>query len=43
LSPPEIAQRLQLNLETVKKRLQRARALLLDCMLGKLAALEGDV
>ena len=24
-------------------RLQRARALLLDCMLGKLAALEGDV
>jgi len=42
LSPPEIASRLQLNLETVKKRLQRARAMLLDCMLGKLAALEGD-
>ena len=42
LSPPEIASRLQLNLETVKKRLHRARAMLLDCMLGKLAALEGD-
>lgn len=42
LSPPEIAATLQLNLETVKKRLQRARTLLLECMLGKLAALEAE-
>jgi RNA polymerase sigma-70 factor (ECF subfamily) len=42
LTPVELASRLQLNLETVKKRLQRARTLLLDCMIGKLAALEAE-
>jgi RNA polymerase sigma-70 factor len=42
LTPVELASRLQLNLETVKKRLQRARTLLLDCMIGKLAALETE-
>lgn len=36
--PAEITAHLQLNAETVKKRLQRARAMLLECLTGKLAA-----
>jgi len=36
--PAEITAQLQLNAETVKKRLQRARAMLLECLTGKLAA-----
>lgn len=35
--PADIIDQLQLNAETVKKRLQRARAMLLDCLTGKLA------
>lgn len=38
----ELAGRLQLSTEALKKRLQRARALLLDCIQGKLTAL-GDL
>lgn len=34
--PLEITDKLQLNAETVKKRLQRARAMLLDCLTRKL-------
>lgn len=37
----EIPTRIGLNLETVKKRLQRGRALLLQCVTGKLASIEG--
>lgn len=36
LKPAEITSQLQLNAETVKKRLQRARTLLLECLNGKL-------
>lgn len=42
LKPAAITDQLQLDAETVKKRLQRARAMLLDCLTGKLAAV-GDV
>jgi RNA polymerase sigma factor (sigma-70 family) len=42
LKPAEITSLLQLNAETVKKRLQRARTLLLDCLNGKLMR-AGDV
>lgn len=38
LKPAAITEQLQLNAETVKKRLQRARAMLLECLTGKLAA-----
>lgn len=41
LPPQELAGRLQLSAEALKKRLQRARALLLDCMQTKLNALGG--
>jgi RNA polymerase sigma-70 factor (ECF subfamily) len=41
LSPAGLMERLQLSLEAQKKRLQRARALLLDCLNRKLA-LEGQ-
>lgn len=37
LKPAAITERLQLSFETVKKRLQRARAKLLDCLTGKLS------
>jgi RNA polymerase sigma-70 factor (ECF subfamily) len=37
LSPAGLMERLQLSLEAQKKRLQRARAMLLDCLNGKLA------
>jgi RNA polymerase sigma-70 factor (ECF subfamily) len=37
LSPPDIAARLAITCEAVKKRLQRARARLLDCLERKLA------
>lgn len=36
LKPAEIAGQLDINVETIKKRLQRARAMLLDCINGKL-------
>ncbi len=35
--PADITSLLRLNAETVKKRLQRARAMLLDCLTGKFA------
>ena len=38
LKPQSITTKLQLNAEAVKKRLQRARAMLLECLTGKLAA-----
>lgn len=37
LKPQTITARLQLNAEAVKKRLQRARMMLLECLTGKLA------
>lgn len=40
--PAEITAQLQLNAETVKKRLQRARAMLLECLTGKLAAAQSS-
>jgi RNA polymerase sigma-70 factor (ECF subfamily) len=42
LSRQEMAERLSVTDEAVKKRLQRARTQLLDCILGKLAETEGD-
>jgi RNA polymerase sigma-70 factor len=39
-SPPVLAEQLGLNLETLKKRLQRARARLLECLQRKLATTE---
>ncbi len=41
LKPSEMTNQLKLNAETVKKRLQRARAMLLDCMNGKLLQIRG--
>jgi RNA polymerase sigma factor (sigma-70 family) len=42
LSRQEMAERLSVSDEAVKKRLQRARTQLLDCILGKLSETEGD-
>jgi RNA polymerase sigma-70 factor (ECF subfamily) len=40
LSPAGLAERLQISWEAQKKRLQRARALLLECLERKLALAE---
>lgn len=37
LKPQSITTKLQMNAEAVKKRLQRARVMLLECLTGKLA------
>ncbi len=42
LATQTLAEKLSLTLETFKKRLQRGRAMLLECMEGKLAAAEGS-
>jgi RNA polymerase sigma-70 factor (ECF subfamily) len=42
LSPAGLMEQIHLSLEAQKKRLQRARAMLLDCLNGKLAALGGQ-
>lgn len=39
--PPDVASRLNLSVEALKKRLQRGRAILLDCIRTKLDALGG--